>query len=192
MPNSNRFRELLVREFASYGSLSELQLDRIEAHFTQLQRWNAKMNLTRIRRTEDVVRLHYCESLFLGTVLPAGSLRIADIGSGAGFPGIPLAIFRSESQVTLIESHQRKGVFLREASSGLPNVSVTGSRAEDVTERFEWIVSRAVSSSDILALTVAKNAALLIGSGDARSLAGWKTIPIPWGRERVIALKTSG
>src|SRR5271166_1711831 len=87
MPEAPAFRDFVAREFAPYGALSSLQLDQLENHYRLLERWNTRMNLTRIRRIEDVVRLHYCESLFLGTLLPAGDLSIADIGSGAGFPG---------------------------------------------------------------------------------------------------------
>jgi len=186
------FRELLQREFAPYGSLSSSQLDRLEDHYKLLQRWNASMNLTRIRRVEDVVRLHYCESLFLGTVLPAGELSIADIGSGAGFPGIPLAILRTECSITLVESHQRKAVFLREASRGLGNLRVQSSRSEQVRERFDWIVSRAVSPSEVIRLSLSRNIALLIGEEDASLLTGWKVVGIPWGHRRVAALKVGG
>ena len=70
------------------------QIDLLEAHYNLLTQWNARLNLTRIESVEDAVRLHYCESLFVGTRLPAGPLRIVDVGSGAGFPGIPIAILR--------------------------------------------------------------------------------------------------
>ena len=59
----------------------------LEAHYELLMRWNRKLNLTSIRRLEEAVERHYCESVFPGAHLPAGALRIADIGSGAGFPG---------------------------------------------------------------------------------------------------------
>jgi 16S rRNA (guanine(527)-N(7))-methyltransferase RsmG len=187
----SEFRDLLAREFAPYQTLSVLQLDRLEHHYTLLDRWNAKMNLTRIQRLEDVVRLHYCESLFLGAHLPPGELEIADVGSGAGFPGIPLAILRSECRVTLIESHQRKAVFLREATRGISNVNVVASRAEDVRERFDWTTSRAVSPSDVVKLGLSRSIALLISAEDANELHAWKIIPLPWGRNRVAALKSS-
>ena len=127
------FRDLLVREFAPYGSLTVAQLDALQAHYELLTQWNARLNLTRIESVEDAVRLHYCESLFAGTRLPAGPLHIADVGSGAGFPGIPIAILRPECVLTLIESHQRKGVFLREASRNLKNVKVVTDRSENLT-----------------------------------------------------------
>jgi len=178
------FRSLLAKEFAPYATLSSTQLDLLEQYYALLRRWNARMNLTRIQRLEDVVRLHYCESLFLGTLLPPGELIVADIGSGPGFPGIPVAVLRPECSVALIESHKRKAVFLREASSGLPNVRVLASRAEDVQEKFDWSVSRAVAPADVLALNLARNTALLIGEEDAKSMKGWDLIPIPWGRGR--------
>ena len=129
-------------------------------------RWNAKLNLTRITDRAEAWERHYKESMFPAHKLPAGPLRIADVGSGAGFPGIPIAIVRPECHVTLIESHQRKAVFLREATRDLPNVRVLGVRAESVTEQFDWIVSRAVSPEDVVKLKLAPNIALLTGRNE--------------------------
>src|SRR5437773_9711603 len=131
------FRELLAREFAPYGSLTIAQIDALEAHYNLLIQWNARLNLTRIESVEDAVRLHYCESLFAGTKLTPGRLQIVDVGSGAGFPGIPIAIVRPECAVTLVESHQRKGVFLREASRNLANVKVITDRAENLKPEYD-------------------------------------------------------
>ena len=178
------FRDLLVREFAPYGSLSAEQITALEAHYNLLVQWNARLNLTRIESLEDAVRLHYCESLFVGTRLPIGPLRIVDVGSGAGFPGIPIAILRPECAVTLVESHQRKGVFLRQASRDLKNVSVVTDRAENLKPDFDWLVSRAVSSNDLLKLKLANNLALLVG---AEQIPGSdRREPIPWGSGRYL------
>lgn len=179
------FRELLAAEFAPYGSLSELQLRQLEDHFTSLTRWNERLNLTRIRDLADCVRFHYCESLFLAKFLPAGRHRVVDIGSGAGFPGIPVAVLRPECEVTLVESHQRKSVFLRDCSRELKNIQVVAKRAEDVTDKFDWLVSRAVAPSDVLRLNISNNIALLIGQEDASNLSGVAQ-PIPWGKQRVL------
>src|ERR1700733_694480 len=149
------FKELLSAEFQAYASLSDIQLDQLAAHYEALTRWNERLNLTRIRDLADSVRFHYCESLFLARSLPLGSHRIVDVGSGGGFPGIPVAIFRPDCDVTLVESHQRKSVFLREAARGLSNVRVISSRAEEVQERFDWLISRAVAPSDIFLLGLA-------------------------------------
>jgi 16S rRNA (guanine(527)-N(7))-methyltransferase RsmG len=185
------FQELLAEEF-DRGHLSSEKLSLLEEHYNLMLRWNQRLNLTRILHLEDAIRLHYCESLFLGTLLPAGELSIADVGSGAGFPGIPLAILRPECMLTLIESHQRKAVFLREASRKLQNVSVIAQRAEDVKEHFDWSVSRAVSPKEIIGLSLSGNIALLIGQKDAGKLKDpWKIVPVPWGKARVAAIQAS-
>ena len=68
---------------------------------------------------------------------------MADIGSGAGFPGIPVAVLRPECQVALIESDHRKAAFLREATRDYPNVRIMRERAESAGEEFDWALSRA-------------------------------------------------
>jgi 16S rRNA (guanine527-N7)-methyltransferase len=179
------FKELLAREFAPYGELSELQLTQLENHFRTLTKWNEKLNLSRITRVEDAVKFHYCESLYLAKFLPRNAQRIVDVGSGAGFPGIPVAILRPDCGVTLVESHQRKAVFLREAARGLKSVRVLSLRGEDLAESFDWLISRAVAPAEVLAMRLAKRMALLIGADDARSLKG--TIEsLPWGDRRVL------
>jgi 16S rRNA (guanine(527)-N(7))-methyltransferase RsmG len=179
------FKKLLAAEFAPYGALSELQLDLLEGHYTSLARWNERLNLTRILGVADAVQFHYCESLFLARFLPPGSHRIVDVGSGGGFPGIPAAILRPECEITLVESHQRKSVFLCEASRQLSNVTVIPKRAEDLEGPFDWVISRAVKPSEVLQLPLAKSFALLIGEDDASKLNGL-TESIPWGSRRVL------
>lgn len=179
------FKEQLAAEFAPYGRLSELQLNQLERHYELLARWNQRLNLTRIRDELEAVQLHYCESLFLANYLPPGSQQIVDIGSGGGFPGLPIAIFRPDCEVTLVEAHQRKAVFLKEASRELPNVHVRSSRAEDLDGTFDWLVARAVAPSDILKLELAPNIGLLVGVDDADEAQG-KVQSIPWGNRRVL------
>jgi 16S rRNA (guanine527-N7)-methyltransferase len=182
------FAELLRERLGSIIELSPPQIQQLEWHFDLLSRWNRVLNLTSLRKPEEIVERHYCESLFLATHLPDGVLTIADIGSGAGFPGIPLAIARPECSVTLIESHQRKSVFLREAARGLPNVKVLALRAEQIGEAFDWVVSRAVRFSEIEGVTavMASNVAFL-GGAEPPSLDRftWNTpISLPWGDQR--------
>jgi 16S rRNA (guanine527-N7)-methyltransferase len=177
------FRELLSTEFAPYRTLSQDQLDRLEHHYNLLVRWNERMNLTRIRDLQDIVRLHFCESLFLGEALPGGPLRIVDIGSGAGFPGIPVAILRPDCSVDLVESHQRKAVFLREAARNLSNVQVLSQRAETLDPVYDWAISRAVRPREIVGMNMAPSLALLVGESDANSLPGVAS-RVPWGAGR--------
>jgi 16S rRNA (guanine527-N7)-methyltransferase len=180
------FRELLASEFQPYGELTPLQVVQLEHHFRLLLSWNQKLNLTRIAETAEAVRLHYCESLFLGLKLPPGPLRVADLGSGAGFPGIPVAVLRPDLRVSLIESNQRKAVFLREAARELPNVEVLPIRLEDCTESFDWVISRAVTPLDIISSGLAPNFALLVASRDAPACA--EITKLPWGRDRVLSV----
>jgi 16S rRNA (guanine527-N7)-methyltransferase len=181
-----KFRELLFQEFLPYATLSSEQLQLLEDHFKLLLRWNRTLNLTRIDDPEEAVRFHYCESLFLGLKLPAGPLRIVDVGSGAGFPGIPIAVLRSDIELTLMESNQRKAVFLREASAQLTNARVLACRAEDCTETFDWMVARAVSAPEVLRARLAPNWALLVASKDVPEDS--EVLALPWGRDRVIAV----
>lgn len=179
------FKELLAGEFRPYGSLSEVQLEQLARHYSALTRWNERLNLTRIRELKESVQFHYCESLFLARFLPPGAHRIVDIGSGGGFPGVPVAIFRSDCEVTLVESHQRKAVFLREVTRGFENVRVISKRAEDLRDQFDWLISRAVAPTEVLGLGIAERGALLIGEKDVIKLNG-RVIPIPWGTRRVL------
>ncbi len=189
------FRELLSKEFPS---LSAEQLDLATRHYELLVQWNARMNLTRIESLEEVVQLHYCESFFLGQHLPSGPLRVADIGSGAGFPGIPAAILRPDLHFTLIESNARKCVFLREFSRNLRNVEVlnarTGERLISSWGRLQaeacatvWVISRAVALSDVLNSNLGYNYALLL-SNKQEAPNTWEQIPIPWGINRILTV----
>lgn len=182
------FADLLTRRIGSLIELTPVQFEKLEGHFNLLNRWNKKLNLTAIREVEAIVERHYCESLFLGKHLPPGSFRIADVGSGAGFPGIPLAIQRPGSSVALIEAHQRKCVFLMEASRNLDNVWVIPRRAEDVTETFDWAVSRGVNSAEISKAIrkLAVNVALLAGEDNPNRDFTWNKIKLPWGEHRFL------
>jgi 16S rRNA (guanine527-N7)-methyltransferase len=171
-----QFKSLLVSEFSPHGALTSNQIDLLDQHYRILQRWNPKINLTRISSLADIVRFHYCESLYLGSYLPARPLRIVDIGSGAGFPGIPVAIYRSDCEVDLVESHQRKAVFLREATRNLSNVRVLAKRADDLVGSYDWMISRAVRSEDVLRLNLASNIAVLGTDGEK----------LPWGQSRAL------
>jgi 16S rRNA (guanine527-N7)-methyltransferase len=186
------FRDLLEAAFHPYGELSPEQVLQLEAHYNLLTHWNQRLNLTRIRDLSETVRFHYCESLFLKHILPPGPLTVGDLGSGAGFPGVPLAVSRPDLEVTLIESDGRKAVFLREATRELKNVRVAAVRSEEYDGHFDWIVSRAVAPGKVLQSGLAPNLALLMSARDVP--AGLQPTPLPWGRERVlfVSRETSG
>jgi 16S rRNA (guanine527-N7)-methyltransferase len=170
---------------AGFEGLSTSQLDALCEHYRLLLSWNERLNLTRVVSAAEAARIHYVESLFLGAQLPPGELRIVDVGSGAGFPGIPLAILRPECKIDLVESHQRKAVFLREAIRGLSNVRVLAKRAEDVSTQYDWLVSRAVRPTEVLSLRMAPNVAILMGAEDVESA---RIVPVPGSDRRVVAM----
>jgi len=185
--SASAFRDLLCR----CAALTDAQAAALERHYELLCRWNRVLNLTRVEKLEEAVERHYCESLFLANAIPdIPGLRIADVGSGPGFPGFPLAVVRPQAQVTLIESHQRKAVFLREASRGMSNVRVLAVRAEDCAERFQWLVSRAVSYADLADPVSRFGARVALLTGGEEPPAAWRRfwdrIPIPGARQRFL------
>jgi 16S rRNA (guanine527-N7)-methyltransferase len=185
------FAELIRPRLQGVLEISGAQVELLEAHYELLTRWNRVLNLTAIRNAEEAAERHYCEALFLAAHIRKGVGTVADVGSGAGFPGLPVAVVRPEVQVVLIESHQRKAVFLREASRGLANVRVVSVRAESVRERFDLVISRAVSYGDLEAAikSLAPAADLLTGAGEPPASLGlvWdEPIALPWGRNRYL------
>lgn len=182
--------------FAELLQGQKLTVDQLKVlfeHYQLLERWNLKMSLTSVKAGPEMVIRHYCESLFFGANIPGEPGSIADIGSGAGFPGVPIAVLRPACKVSLVESNQRKAVFLRESTRSLDNVSVLAKRAEDLSERFDWVVSRAVDPMTVLDLTpsLATNVGLMVGEGDFLELKklpniAWpEPIRLPWGDRRV-------
>jgi 16S rRNA (guanine527-N7)-methyltransferase len=196
MPEQFDFAAALSEGLSEMCAVSAVQIAHMQAHYELLLRWNRHLNLTSIRKPSEIVERHYCEGVFLATHLPSDLGRVVDVGSGPGFPGIPLAVMRPDAEVTLVESHQRKAVFLREASRALPNVRVISKRAEDVHESFDWIVSRAVDPVEVVGLValLARRIALLVGAEDAEQLEGnsgvcWQArVPLPWGRKTTLLI----
>lgn len=111
--------------------VSAAQVERLAAHLRLVEKWNRVHNLTAVREPEQMVALHLLDSL---TLLPhlAGAHSLLDVGTGAGFPGIPLAIVRPELAVTLLDSSHKKCSFLEQARTelGLANLNVACARVE--------------------------------------------------------------
>jgi len=187
------FAVTLHKELKLWVPLTVDEIDQLYRHFELLERWNKRMNLTAIESGPEMVIRHYCESLFFTGQLPGEPASIVDIGSGAGFPGIPMAVLRPDWKVTLVESNQRKAVFLREATRTLGNVVVRGCRAEDVRDKFDLLVSRALAAMEVLALIprLAPRIGLMSGEDDipllksAKHIAWSEPVRLPWGDRRV-------
>jgi 16S rRNA (guanine527-N7)-methyltransferase len=165
-------------------------LQQLSAYLDLLAKWNARTNLTAVRDPDEMVRRHFGESLFagqhLGDPLPD---TLLDLGSGAGFPGIPIALLHPSITVTLAESQNKKATFLREVvrTLGLKNVEVWGGRAEDLPENrtFHTVTLRAVDNmAAALDAAVVRTACQLLllttgTQGVPENFTLQETIPLP-------------
>ncbi|HZL69109.1 MAG TPA: 16S rRNA (guanine(527)-N(7))-methyltransferase RsmG [Candidatus Limnocylindrales bacterium] len=173
-----RMAELLA-PFTGGETLAPRLLEALQRYLDLLLRWNARVNLTAVRDAETIVSRHFGESLFAARALLRGGREaaapatLADVGSGAGFPGIPMKLFAPEIELTLIESHNKKAVFLREVvrSLGLDRAQVFCGRAEHWAKTADLVTLRAVEQFE-RALPVAANLVaedcrlgLLVGAG---------------------------
>ena len=151
--------------------LDEAQLARLVAHLDLLDEWSARMNLTAIRDRPSQLTKHLLDSLAVQPYLRGE--RIADVGSGAGFPGIPLAIVEPHRQFTLIESTGKKCRFLEHVRDALElkNVTVVQSRAESYKPemRFDTVLARAVGP---VADLVKVAGPLVVGGGRLLAMKG--------------------
>ena len=193
----SHFSELL----AQYVSVSTAEAELLEAHYGLLDKWNKKLNLTAIRNLEDAVLRHYAESVWFAQRLPEAQ-TVVDVGSGGGFPGVPIAVLRPATAVTLVESHQRKGVFLSEVARVLrseaiqPIIRVQSRRIEEVLGDFDILTARAVNWTDFWAVVprLSARVALLLGRSNVDELLQqpnfeW-SLPekLPWGDNRYLLL----
>ena len=125
------------------------QVLQIQQYINILLSWNDKVNLTAIRDPLEILYRHFCESMFAGTSVPIERGRLADVGTGAGFPGLPLKILRPGLQVFLIESSIKKATFLAEVirTLGLKEVQVLVRRYEELGEEIapvDFVCARAL------------------------------------------------
>src|SRR5271165_753967 len=209
--HSTRLAELL-RPFLDGTVPGPKLVDLLQLYLDLLLRWNARINLTSVREPEQIVTRHFGESLFAAQALlgerngAAKSLALADVGSGAGFPGIPIKLFAPELALTLIESHNKKATFLREVVRALEldGSEVFCGRAEQWGETADLVTLRAVEqferSLPVAASLVAFGGklCLLIGAGQvpaAQQILGadwrWKEPKlVPESSGRVVIVST--
>jgi 16S rRNA (guanine527-N7)-methyltransferase len=185
--------------------LDDKQVFQIQQYTKILLTWNDKVNLTAIRDPLEILYRHHCESMFGAALLPVENCRLADVGSGGGFPGIPIKIFRPDLTVFLIESSAKKATFLAEVvrELELTGVRVLVSRYEELGEELaplDVVCSRALGDfSNFLAWAAsphvdARQALLWLGGRDldeVRALPGWtwsEPKPVPKSLQRYLAL----
>lgn len=175
------FAEALRRDV----EVSDEEASKLEIHYRYLEKWNRAINLTSVMGIPRAVRKHYAESVYFARCLPPNLQTIADAGSGAGFPGLPIAVILPRVAVTLIESDVRKCAFLRESAAHLPNVHVLNSRLERVVERFDAVVSRAVAPDEVVRARLARQVWMLL-SLLQRSTWNIHSI-LPWDSKSAVA-----
>lgn len=168
-------------------ALDDQQVVYIQQYIKILLAWNDKINLTAIRDPLEILYRHFCESMYAAVAVPIGNGRLADVGSGAGFPGIPLKIVQPKAEVILIESNLKKATFLAEVLRNieLPDTKVLVRRYEELGEEvapLDFVCARAVgefgpflgwAASDHVA---AKQVILWVGGRDldeVRKSAEW-------------------
>lgn len=179
------------------------QILQIQQYIKILLLWNDKISLTAIRDPLEILYRHFCESMFAGSSVPFEHGRLADVGSGGGFPGIPLKILRSGLKVFLIESNLKKATFLAEVirELGLTGAQVLVRRYEELGEEIaplDYVCARALGEfpkflewahSPQLA---AKQVILWIGANDLpeiQKVSAWEwqePIPVPNSLRRLL------
>lgn len=199
----------LLRPIAGDAVVSPAILEQSRLYLDLLLRWNARINLTAVRDPEEMVARHFGESLLAARILfpqtgDSKSCSVCDVGSGAGFPGIPIKLWAPDTELTLIESQNKKVTFLREVLRALKldGAHVFAGRAEDWVKTAGLVTLRAVEKFDTV-LPVATRLVepggrlcVLIGSSQfetARKLLretwSWdEPHPIPQSTQRVVAV----
>jgi len=195
-------------------ALDEFKLPAYDDQVLQIQRyieillaWNEKINLTAIRNPLEILYRHFCESMYAAVAIPVENGRLADVGSGGGFPGLPLKIIRPGLRVFLVESNLKKATFLAEVvrELGLKDTQVLVRRYEELHEEMaplDFVCSRALGEfSNFLEWagsnqTGAKRVILWIGARDLEEIqktGGWEwhePISIPHSLRRLLLVGT--
>lgn len=188
-------------------ALTNRQIEQLAGHFSLLLRWNRKINLTSLQRPEEIATRHFGESLFLARIFQPGQGLMVDVGSGAGFPGLPLKVAWPWLEAVMLEPNHRKAAFLKEVvrSCGMDGVEVRAERLAEAAQqalrgRASLVTMRAVAiGPDLLddlkkLLKPSGQLALFLGAKDAAELSKsaefeWaKPVSIPQSERRVILI----
>jgi len=186
-----------------YGVSADVTtLNKIRAYVALLLKWNAMISLTTVTDPAETCRFHFGESIFAASAVPMREGRLADVGSGAGFPGLPLRMVSPAIDLTVIESNTRKAAFLSEVVRALDliGVEVFRGRMEDhkPDRPYDWITARALGQHDDLLrwaegnLTAAGEVVLWLGEDDAKRISHtpeweWRSpILIPGSKRRFL------
>jgi 16S rRNA (guanine527-N7)-methyltransferase len=196
--------EVIHKAAKDFGlQLSPEQVAKIQRYMSMLLAWNEKFNLTAIRDPMEILRRHFCESMYASVAVQLQAGRLADLGSGGGFPGLPLKIICPELHVFLVESNVKKATFLAEVvrELELSDTRVLVGRYEELGEEIaplDFVCSRALGEFATFLnwarseRVAAKQAILWIGGRDLaeiRMIAGWtwkEPVAIPYSLQRYL------
>ena len=196
--------ETIEATLRPYGvSATALLCEQIRVYIDLLLRWNQKTSLTSVIDPVEILRFHFGESLLSVSTVPIRHGRLADVGSGAGFPAIPIRMVCRDVSLTLIESNRKKAAFLAEVARelDLSGVHIHAERMEDLDDRglgFDFVTARAVAIGDVFLQWANKHlepsgvVALWLGRDDSRKISlssSWKwrdAVNIPGADRRVI------
>lgn len=152
------FKEKLTEKLREIQiDITDIQIKQFYDYMNLLIEWNQKINLTAIIEPDEIILKHFIDSLTINNEIKKGD-KIADIGTGAGFPGIPIKILNPENEVVLIDSLNKRLIFLEEVINklGLKNIITVHARAEEIghnkmyREQFDIVTSRAVAKLNVL------------------------------------------
>lgn len=172
---------------------SDRQIGMMCEHFELLRKWNKRINLTAINGPREAAYRHFGEAAFLHRELPEAHSAV-DVGSGGGFPGLPFAVLRPETRVTLVESKLRKAAFLKEASRECLNVTVAHCRIEQWPGAAAWALIRGVAPGSVLPALAGRAAhAAILGTElpPDEAFRGWSSRRTPWSLRRRLWLGTA-
>ena len=153
--------ELWIKQATEFNiGLTSVQIEQFEQYKQMLILWNERMNLTAVRNPDHIGQRHFLDSLLCATVMGELNGRfVIDVGSGAGFPGLPLKLLFPEMNITLVESVKKKTRFLEDVveALNLSDVQIVAERAELLgqmpahREKYDWAIARAVAAMPVLA-----------------------------------------
>jgi 16S rRNA (guanine527-N7)-methyltransferase len=197
---------VISEELRNYGVSATADVcSAIRTFISLLLHWNRTISLTAVTDPLEILRFHFGESMFAASVIANRNGRLADVGSGAGFPGIPLKLVIPALDLVLIESNARKAAFLAEATRelGLERAEIYRGRFEEFCSEasgFDFITARAIGSHEELinwargAIEKGGSLALWLGADDAARVSLDKTwqwrkpVPIPGSHSRTILI----
>jgi 16S rRNA (guanine527-N7)-methyltransferase len=203
-PSESTIRKAM-REFEI--DLNTDQVSQIQEYIRLLLVWNDKVNLTAIRDPLEILYRHFCESMFATKVVDMSNCRLADIGTGGGFPGLALKVLLPEAQMVLVESNFKKATFLAEVvrALGTKGANVLVSRYEELGDEIapvDFLLARALGEFEVFLKWAASEAVdakrviLWVGAGDVeqvRKSLRWAWAPavtVPHSLRRVLLVGT--